>query len=288
LFSTSHARILALSACAAAGVVAIAGCGGSDEVEASKLALSITEQGKTASFEAPKSAEGGLTDVTLTNKTKDTRDGQLVLIEGNHTTQDALKIIGGNSNKTPEWIRALGGPGSVPAGQTATTTANLPAGKYVVVDTSQAGTSGGPPPTSEIKVGSGEEGDLPSTDNTVVADEVGKDKFKWEGLDGLTAGKNKITFDSKGKDALHHIVAIPMTGKATVAELEKGLASNDPKTPLDFDKITGTSVIDGGKEEVTNLDLKSGTNYAFLCFLTDRDGGKSHFEEGLLAEQEIK
>jgi hypothetical protein len=287
LISTSHARAFALGVCAIAGAIAIAGCGGDDDVEASKLALSLVEQNEKASFEAPKSAEGGLTDVTLTNKTTETRQAQLVKVEGGHTTQEALKIIGRENSDTPNWIRAYGGVGDTAAGKTNTDTVNLPAGNYFVADLSDAGTSGGPPATADIKAGDGEEGDLPSTDATVVADEVGKDKFKWDGLDGLNAGNNTFTFDSKGDDALHHVIAIPVKGNASAEEILKGLDSNDPKTPLDFEKATGTAVIDGGKSEVTTLNLKSG-NYAFLCFLTDRDGGKEHFKEGLLATQEIK
>jgi hypothetical protein len=287
LISTSHARAFALSVCAVAGTIAIAGCGGDDDVEASKLALSIVEQNEKASFEAPKSADGGLTDVTLTNKTTETRQAQLVKVEGGHTTQEALKIIGGENNDTPEWIRAYGGVGDTAAGKTNTATVNLTAGNYFVADLSDAGTSGHPPATVDIKAGDGEEGDLPSTDATVIGDEVGKDKFKWEGLDGLKAGKNTFTFDSKGEDALHHIVAIPVKGDASAEEIKKGLETNNPKTPLDFEKATGTAVIDGGKSDVTTLDLKAG-NYAFLCFLTDRDGGKEHFKEGMLAVQDIK
>jgi hypothetical protein len=106
-------------------------------------------------------------------------------------------------------------------------------------------------------------------------------------LDGLKAGQNTFTFDSKGDDALHHVIAAPIKGDATIEDVKRALESNAGPPPIDQNGIVGTAVIDGEKDEVTSLDLKPG-RYAFICFLTDRDGGKEHFKEGLLAEQEIK
>src|SRR6266550_109512 len=48
----------------------IAGCGGSSNPEATKLSMSISEQGKAASFTAPKTTKGGLVEVTIANHGK--------------------------------------------------------------------------------------------------------------------------------------------------------------------------------------------------------------------------
>jgi uncharacterized cupredoxin-like copper-binding protein len=282
--STRLAACLAVPA--AIGLIALSGCGGSDEVQASKLSMSVAEQGKQATFSVPKSVKGGLVDVSLTNKGEVPHQAQLILIEGNHSAQDVLNTVGGNSRKTPDWIRGEGGVGTVPPGKTATATVQMPAGNYMVADLGPA-SENGPPAYSTFKASEGDEGDLPDTSATVTAAEVGKDKFKWEGLDGLKAGQNTITFQSKGKDALHHITAIPETAGASAEELKKDLETENPKTPLDFEKASDTAVLDGGKGQVTRLDLKPG-RYAFLCFLTDRDGGKEHFREGLLQTVTVK
>jgi hypothetical protein len=57
---------------------------------------------------------------------------------------------------------------------------------------------------------------------------------------------------------------------------------------VDFEKAQSTSVLDGGKDEVTTLNLQSGKN-VFLCFLTDRGekNAKPHVEQGLLKIFEI-
>jgi hypothetical protein len=70
--------------------------------------LSISEQGKAASFKAPKSAKGGLVDVTIKNSGKAPHGVQFVQYTGNHTVADALKQIASQSNKIPPWIKGNG------------------------------------------------------------------------------------------------------------------------------------------------------------------------------------
>jgi hypothetical protein len=96
-----------------------------------------------------------------------------------------------------------------------------------------------------------------------------------------------VTFDSQGDKALHILVAAPINGNATIDQVAKELDSNGPPRSIDFDASHSTSVIDGGKQEVTTLNLKPG-RYAFICFLPDRDEpDKPHFKQGLLKEVTI-
>jgi mevalonate pyrophosphate decarboxylase len=88
-------------------VAALAACG-SSSTKPSKLSLSISEQGKAASFKAPKSAKGGLVDVTIKNSGKAPHGVQFVQYTGNHTVADALKQIASQSNKIPPWIKGNG------------------------------------------------------------------------------------------------------------------------------------------------------------------------------------
>jgi hypothetical protein len=48
-----------------------------------------------------------------------------------------------------------------------------------------------------------------------------------------------------------------------------------------------TAVLDSGESQTTSLTLKEG-RYVFFCPLTDRDGGKSHDQEGLVKVVTIK
>jgi hypothetical protein len=288
LRSSNLACRLALAACAATVVAALAACG-SSSTKPSKLSLSISEQGKKASFQAPKSTKGGLVDLSFQNKGKAPHGVQLIRYTGNHTAADVSKQLSSNSSKTPAWLRAQGGTGTIPGGQSNSATVNLPAGNYVAFDSSAIGGSpGGPPASADIKVASGDTGDLPTTPATVDAAKTGKDKYAWD-ISGLKSGKNEVTFKSGGSDAIHLIAAVAVKGKApSLSQVKKDFASNGPPPPyLDVQSAQFTAVLDGGLSQTLNLDLKPG-KYVFFCPLPDRDGGKPHDQEGLLKYVTVK
>jgi hypothetical protein len=288
--------------CAAAlipvAALALAACGSSKKSKTAAapapatLALSISESGKSAKFTAPASTKGGLVTVRLTNNGKKPHGAQLFRITGGHTVQDAINATSGESNKTPDWIRAEGGIGAAAPGQTQAATVNLPAGKYAVVDFAGAeeGPSSGPPTIGEMTVTSGTAGSLPATATTVTATAPGKDKYKWQISGPLKAGSDEITFASKGKDALHHVVAVRLTADVPVSTVLKDLEKENgpPPSYVDQSVNSSTSVLDGGKSETTQLILPKPGKYIFLCHLSDRDGGKPHFAEGLITKVNVQ
>jgi hypothetical protein len=277
----------ALGALVLAGLVALVGCG-SSSTKATKLSISLSEQGKKASFQAPKSAKGGLVEVSFKNLGKDPHGVQFIQYTGNHTAADVLKEVAAGSNKTPDWIKGQGGVTTVAGGKSSSATVNLDPGNYVVVDSAALGGSSAPPATAEMKLTSGDSGDLPDTPATVSANQTGKDKYAWS-ISGLKSGVNQVRFDSKGKDALHIIAAVPIKGKApSLTQIKKDFSTNGPPPPyLDVKNFATTPVLDGGKSQTLSLDLKPG-KYVFFCPLTDRDGGKPHDQEGLLKFETVK
>lgn len=273
-----------------AAFTGIAGCGGGDEGEATPLRVGVTEQGKTTSFSLPESVKGGLVELTLTNEGQAPHGLQLIRYTGDHTAQDVLEEVSGESEKTPEWIRGEGGIGEVPGGETATASLNLESGNFVVVDAAALSGGRGKPATAELNVTDGESGSLPNTPAIVVAEETGEDQYAWD-ISGLKAGKNEVTFESEGEDAIHLIVAVPLKGKVPPeSQIKEDLAAEQGPPPayIDFETAQSTAVLDGGKSQTTPLELKEPGEYLFFCPLTDRDGGKSHDQEGLLAVEAIE
>jgi hypothetical protein len=272
-----------LAALAAIGAV---GCGSGSQAP-TPLAISISEAGGEASFDAPKSTEGGLVEITFENKGNTPHSVQLALLKGDHSIEEGLKIIQGNSPKTPEWLRAEGGVGTTAPGQTATSILNLPAGTYALTELGGPGLTGAPA-TGSLEVTAGDDGNLPSTPATVTAAETGKDRFAWE-ISGLKAGENELTFKSEGDKSLHLIAAYRLKDgqDPSLAEIEKSFSSPKPPAFAELETVIQSPVLDGGDSQTTTLDLKKGV-YVFFCPLTDRDGGKPHFEEGLLKKVEIK
>jgi len=265
---------------------AAAGCGGNGH-GATSLSISIGESGGAATFDAPKSSEGGLVEVKFDNRGKVPHSVQLALVKGGHSVEEGLKIVQGESPRTPEWLRAEGGVGTTAPGETRTASLNLPAGTYALTELGGPGLTG-EPATGSLEVTAGDEGALPSTSATVTAAETGKDRFAWE-ISGLKAGKNELTFNSKGEKALHMIAAYRVKDgqDPSLSEIKKSFSSPRPPAFAELETLTQTAVLDGGGSQTTTLDLRKGT-YVFFCPLTDRDGGKPHFEEGLLKKVEIK
>ena len=135
----------------------------------------------------------------------------------------------------------------------------------------------------------GTAGSLPSTPATVTAANPAKDKFKWE-ISGLKAGSNNVTFNSKGKEAVHLILAVPGQGQGAAAEPDQegsGLARPAPAVRGRQERsVDGDPRRRRIADDVTRPEEAG--QYIFFCPLSDRDGGKPHFEEGLLKVQTVK
>jgi hypothetical protein len=280
--------------------LALGACGSKKKSESSgsgptgasgaNLDVSVTEAGKSARYTVPKSVKGGLTTLTLSNKGKAPHSAQLARLEGGHTAQDALKVIGAQSDKTPEWLRAEGGIGAVAPGQTANASLTLPPGKYIVVDEGGGPGSSAPPGYAEFSVAGTNPGSLPGTPTTITAANPSKDKYRWDISGQLKSGTQQVTFVSKGKEALHLIGAFRLNGNASKAEIVKGLKAQAGKPPKFMDQTSfySTAVIDGGKTQVTPLSFRSPGRWVLFCPISDREGGKPHFEQGLLEIVTVK
>jgi uncharacterized cupredoxin-like copper-binding protein len=277
----------------------VAGCGSSKSktstsasaqpaAASTTLALSISESGKTAKFAGPASVKGGLVTVQLTNTGKAPHGAQLIRVESPHTVEQALKILGGESHKSPGWIHGEGGVGGVEPGGTASATVNLPAGSYGVVDAAGAGERG-PPAVAPLTVTPGAEGPLPATGTTITATAPSKDQYKWQISGPLKAGSNTITFASKGKRTVHELTVGRITANVPIARIVKDLQTNGPPPSyVDQTAQYETAVLDSGKSENTQLTLTKPGTYVFFCHLRDRDGGKPHFTEGLITKVSVK
>ena len=291
---------LLMAAATLVAAVALAACGSSSKKGNSSgagsgttgagLDVSIAETGKTAKFTLPKTVTGGLQTLTLANKGTKPHGAQLVRLVGNHTPQEALKVIGSQSNKTPGWLRGEGGLGPVPPGKTADATLMLEPGKYMVFDPPNGpGGPSGTPAYSQLTVAGGAPGALPNTPTTVTAARPGKDKYRWDVSGQLTTGTQSVTFVSKGKDALHLIAAFRVTGNPSKAAILKGLSSHGkPPKFVDQASFYTSAVIDGGKSQTTPITFSGPGKWVLFCPLSDRDGGKEHFKEGLLKTITVK
>jgi hypothetical protein len=274
---------LALACLAVLALAAFAaGCGDDDdEGEAGEAKAVNIEAGPAQKGEskltAPKSVEAGLVEITFKNSDKADHEAGLIRLEGDHTAEDAIKAIQQSEEEgIPGWIQDGGGVGTTKGGATRTSTEVLAPGKWIVYDTEPD-----KPVTAEFEV-TGEEKDaeLPEADGTVIARDY---SFA---PSGLKAGKNSVLFDNQGNE-LHHLIALPMKSGATIEEVRKFLETEKGEPPLEREGEDGTSVIDGGRKQVVDLNLRSG-KYALVCFINDRKGGPPHTAKGMLNELTVR
>ncbi len=257
------------------------------------LAITTSDAPKGFSMKAPATIEGGLVEIRFTNASKAPHEAQLIRIEGDHPRREILKLIADNGpQKIPEWVRLEGGVAGVKPGETKTATQNLVAGRYLITD-SDTGEGDGPNPSTrgaiaDLTVTEGTAGDLPAAAGTITAGDDGKDRYRWK-TTGLKAGTNEVLFKNDSKEGIHHLVAFPIKGSATLADVKKAFTQEGEPAgppPLDFEKGIQTTALEGGRELVTSLTLVKG-RYAFVCFINDRDKLKPHLEQGLLAEVDV-
>ncbi len=286
----------------AAMPLGLAACGDDGDKAAAAKATPLVITTSDASSKrlktvAPKTIKGGLVKLTFTNaSTKDEHEAQLLRIDGAHTIKDVVKLVNAPEIEViPDWVHLVGGAGGTPPGQTRTATLNLPAGKYVMVDTGQ----GDPPVPSargaiaEFEVTAGKDGALPASTATITAveDEQAKPEHSYEVSGGLKVGKNQVRFVTKGEEP-HHAVLFPILPGKKLTDVKKffsklGRPSGPP--PVDFMSGANTPVLDGDLEQVTDLELRKPGKYAMVCFLKDRDGkGKRHLATGMFKEIDVK
>lgn len=280
----NRARLRFLPLLAAVFALALfAGCGDDDDEGGGEAAAEIQQVEVTASgqgsLKGPKQLQAGLNEITLTNDANGPSDLQLIYVEGDRSGQEVLKAFAKAGSGTPfePWFFGGGGVGTTEPGASRTVMQSLQPGTYYGFNTEVRGK----PPYMSFEV-SGEESDaeLPSEEATVTASEYA---FESE---GLKPGANRLVFDNAGGEP-HHVIAMPIVGDATIEDVEEFFKTEKGKPPVAFEKTVSTAVLEGGDSQVTDLELEQG-RWAFVCFISDRQGGPPHALKGMVSEVEVE
>jgi hypothetical protein len=255
-------------------------CGGDEEAQT--LTFTLTQEGKGPKASGPQSAEPGLAEITLENKGKSEGDLQLIRAEGDHSAEEVVEALGSamQGKAFPAWFFAGGGIGTTAAGESQTVTQVLEPGTYYAFVTE--GAQGTPDPESvpTLEVSGEESDESVDADTTVSAFEYG---FEAE---ALPSGRTEIAFDNTGAQP-HHLLASPLVGNSTAADVERFFKTNKGKPPLEEEGGQSTAVIEGGEGQLVTLDLEPG-RYALYCFISDRQGGPPHALKGMVDEVEVE
>ncbi len=270
-----------------------AGCGGDDEKSGSEpaaVAMAVTPSGQGRfQLQVPESVEAGLVRLEFRNGTEDTGEALLIRGDDEHTIQDALAVIGADDSKIPSWLHAVGGVGQTKPGESGAVELVLEEGTYYVLDVGEPNgddvkshAEQGATATLEVSAGD-DEAELPE-----VAASLEMNEYSFVPK-GLKPGVNRFLLRNAG-DELHHTLFVPIREGVPFAQVRKFVTSQGEggggPPPLDFTKLRGTTVLDGGREQIDQVELAAG-RYAMLCFLTDRAGGPPHVAKGMVGELTI-
>jgi hypothetical protein len=249
------------------------GGGGEQSAKPSKLAIEVSGSSKKPTITVPKSVQGGVVEIELTNSAKGDHGAQLIGVKGGHTPQEALaagEAWGENGKPLPDWLSIAGGVGSVPSGKSASATQELAPGKYVVFDIDTNA-------NAELEVtGDSGSGELASDGGTIDATE-----YQFTST-GLKAGNNRVLFQNTGGQP-HFIAGIGLKPGSTIADVRKFFKTEKGEPPIDESRNFNTAVLDGGGKQSVDLELEQG-KYALLCFVPDREGGPPHVVKGMISE----
>ncbi len=284
VFATS-VRTAAALLLLASSVAGLAACGSSGDSattettpkpEAADFSISTGATGDH--FVIPIRIRSGLTTIRLRNKTDRTASLEMVKVLGEHSESEVSAAYrdATRGKAIPEWLRAAGGVGVTGAGAEQSVSQVLQPGSYFAFDTESDNLDYA---TFEV-TGPSSFATLPLQNATIDASE-----YMFE-VNGLKAGENTVKFSDTG-DEPHHLIAAPIEAGATIEDVERAIRRDSGRPPLDLDETTSTAVLDSGESQIINLDLRSGS-YAFLCFVSDREGGPPHALKGMVREVTVK
>jgi hypothetical protein len=255
--------------------VPLAACGDDDdEREAAEAVVAAFEFSGTEDnpkLSGPRSVEAGAVRVDFKNSSREDAGVQLLRIEGDHTAAEAVRAgeAWDDGKPLPEWIRFVGGSASVSPGGTFSAIQELDAGNYAAVDIN----------TNEfipLEVTGDGDAELPSTSATIEAVDYSFEARR------LRAGKRRVLFTNKGKEP-HFALAAPIRPGKTFDDVRESIRTEEGPPPIIEEETVSTGVLDGGRSQVVELELRKG-RYAFVCFVPDRKGGPPHVEKGMISE----
>jgi len=288
--TTAAVVLLALT-----GATGLTACGDDDKDPAAsgpaKLAIEVTQPGKGKfSLRAPASVPAGLVEISLRVPAGAvTHDAQLIRMEGGHTTKEVLAAVSRLGAPIPDWMTAAGGVGQTDGDGVGRTVQRLQPGRYAILDMDEPEgdnvknyAQSGATATLEV-TGERSTAQLPRSVGTVTARDYGF------ATTGLQAGRTRIAFRNVGKQP-HHVLAFPYTKGATLKQVRTFFTQDGERAgppPVDFAGATRTTLLEGGEEQITELDLRRG-KYALICFISDRAGGPPHLAKGMIAEAVVR
>lgn len=218
-------------------------------------------------FDLPATIKGGLVEFSFTNNGQEPHFAGFAKVATGKTFEDVKAALTAPPSTTPPagpppFEDTLGFPAADP-GATGSMTVNLEAGTYAVF--CQIPSPDGVPHTvkgmvAPVTVTAGTDGSLPAAVGTVIGTD-----FAFAQVPALKAGVNVVGLRNEGKQ-IHEVNLIELGAGKTMEDVVAWY--KQPAGPPPMRSLAGIA-IKPGEEGTTELDLKAGSTYAFVCAIPD-------------------
>jgi hypothetical protein len=244
----------------------------------------VTVVAKEYTFVLPTPLAAGVTTIRLSNEGREGHHMQLYRLEQGKTAADLLNTIrgGGPGQPLPQWVVEVGGPNGVMPGEEVEATFELEPGSYVAV--CWVPDSAGVPhlmkgmvQAFEIPAGSAgaAAAEIPEGDITMRLVE-----YDFEFSKPLSSGTWTVRVENEGEQA-HEVQLFRFAPEKRMTDLRTWLAKLAGPPPGEW--VGGVAGIEGGADASFKASFEPGT-YALICFVTDEEDGKFHFDHGMIKE----
>lgn len=267
-------------------------CGDGDEATMGTLTFRAIDY----AFEVEGDLRPGATTIVMPNEGEFEHYALFFRVEGDHTVDEVIEALGAleEGAEWPEWAVWKGGPSILSPGETAEVNVLFEAGRYVYLCPIGEDDPDGIPHFEKGMFGEmtleGEENtaELPAADIEVTGEDDGiGESYAFGGLpESVDAGEALVEFSNVGSEP-HEMIALRTPEGYTLDET-LGILFGEVEPPEDFEYLAlgGPAPILPGDRQQLRMNLETGSNYVFLCFLPNPEG-VPHIALGMAAQVEV-
>lgn len=228
-------------------------------------------------FAGPDTLTPGMTTIQLVNQGTQPHHLIMARLDEGKTASDMMAAFQANPADLPTWVTWRGASGGIAPGNSSTTTADLPAGTYVLICFVPDMADGVPHFTKGMLKTVVVAGSANMAPAPVAHLEIHLKDFAFDAPE-MTAGEHLIKVINDGPQA-HEIELIRLNDGVTAEQFMAAMAAN-PGAPPQGTSLGGSGALSMGLDNYWQVTLTPG-NYLFVCFVPDPADGAPHIMKGM-------
>jgi len=256
----------------------------SEAAEAPAAPTSASFTATDYAFDGPAQIPAGSVVFRLTNKGTEPHHLVIVRIDSART-YDSLVAALSKPGPPPGWVKTVGGPNGVSAGQESNATVAMTPGEYALL--CFVPTLAGAPHFAkgmarrlEVTLASGQAPPEPVADVVLTLND-----YSFTFSAPLTRATRVIRVENAGPQMHEVVLARLVPGKTAEDLIKWEMGGRKGEAPGTF--IGGMSPIDPGFTGSFDVSLEPG-DYGLICFVPDAGDGKPHLAHGMMQQIKIE